>query len=232
MMKRTERLIKITTLLQGRRGAVTADYIAQECEVSVRTIYRDIQELMNSGVPISGEAGVGYILDAGYHLPPLSFDIEEIESLVLGMAMVCNWTDDRMGRSARSALDKIKNALPAPSLERLHGTALFAFQSAIHVPWTVDFSALRLAIREKYKIEIDYVDERKQTSVRTVRPLAMIFLGPIWLLCGWCELRSDFRNFRIDRIQNLQTLAERFRDEPGKALNDYRNRDHCDELGQ
>ncbi|WP_419798177.1 MAG: helix-turn-helix transcriptional regulator [Terasakiella sp.] len=232
MMKRTERLIKITTLLQGRRVAVTADYIAQECEVSVRTIYRDIQELMSSGVPISGEAGVGYILDAGYHLPPLSFDIEEIESLVLGMAMVCNWTDDRMGRSARSALDKIKNALPATSLEKLHGTALFAFQSAIHVPWTVDFSALRLAIREKYKIKIDYEDEQKKASVRTIRPLAMIFLGPIWLLCGWCELRNDFRNFRIDRIQKLQTLADRFRDEPGKCLNDYRNGDHCDELGK
>jgi len=229
-MRKTDRFLKIITFLQGRRRAVIADRIATECEVSVRTIYRDIKEMMASGVPISGEAGVGYLLDHGYHLPPLSFDVEEIESLVLGMAMVCNWTDEKMARSARSALDKIKNALPERSLDKLYGTALFSFQSAQHVPWTVDFSAIRSAIRHKKKIEISYEDGKQSTSVRTLRPLALAFFGPVWLLMAWCEKREDFRNFRLDRIHELVELDTVFVDEPGKALNDYCEADFVDEL--
>lgn len=220
-MKRTERHFKIITFLQGRRLAVTGERIAQECEVSTRTIYRDIQNMMSAGVPITGEAGVGYMLDRGYHLAPLSFDIEEIESLVLGMAMVGNWTDEKMARSARSALDKIKNALPAETLDALFGTALFAFRGSMHIPWTINFSEVRQAIREKQKLTLHYSDGKSEKSERCVRPLALAFFGPTWLLLAWCEKRNDFRNFRIDRIAKMELSLDTFKDEPGKALKNY-----------
>jgi predicted DNA-binding transcriptional regulator YafY len=231
-MKKTERHFKIITYLQGRRRAVTAQQIAEACEVNVRTIYRDVQEMMTSGVPISGEAGVGYILDKGYHLPPLSFDIEEIEALVLGMAMVSNWTDAKMGRSAQSALDKIKRALPTPSLEALYGSALFSYRSAQYVPWSVDFSEIRSAIRERQRLHLMYEDEKGKASKRTIRPLAMAFFGPVWLVLGWCELREDFRNFRLDRIQDMIIDPTPFEDEDGKRLRDYCDGGFVDKLRQ
>lgn len=221
-MKRTERHFKIITFLRGRRQAVTAERIAQEYEVSTRTIYRDIQDMMGAGVPIAGEAGVGYMLDSAYHLAPLSFDVEEIESLVLGMSMVGNWTDETMARSARSALDKIKNALPEASLNALFETALFSFRGRMHIPWTIDFSEIRKSIRGKKKLALDYADEKGAKSIRHVRPLALVFFGPTWLLLAWCEKRNDFRNFRIDRISNMEILLETFRNEPGKTLKDYK----------
>ncbi len=231
-MKKTERHFKIITFLQGRRRAVTAQQIAQEVEVNVRTIYRDVQEMMLSGVPISGEAGIGYMLDKAYHLPPMSFDIEEIEALVLGMAMVSNWTDEKMGRSAKSALDKIKGALPQKSLESLYGSALFSYRSAQYIPWTVDFSAIRSAIRERHRLHLFYQDEKGTASDRTIRPLAMVFFGPVWLILGWCELRRDFRNFRLDRIQEMKVDEDIFPDEAGKRLTDYCEGGFVDSLRQ
>ena len=229
-MKKTERHFKIITYLQGRRRAVVAQTIAEECEVSVRTVYRDIKEMMASGIPISGEAGVGYMIDKGYHLPPLSFDVDEIESLVLGMAMVSNWTDEKMGRSARSVLDKIKGALPEHALESLYGAAIFSYRSARYIPWTIDFSAARTAIRERHRLNIVYEDESSKASQRTIRPLALAFFGPVWLLLGWCELREDFRNFRVDRIKDMKVDEAIFPEEKGKRLQDYETGGFVDKL--
>lgn len=187
----------------------------------MRTVYRDIQDLIASGVPINGEAGVGYMLDHTYRLAPLNFDMDEIETLVLGLSMVGVWTDDKMARAARSTLDKIKSTLPTTSLDALIDTALYSFQSAQKIPWTVSFSDIRLAIRTKHKIRFDYLTLDDKTSQRTVRPLAMAFFSPVWLVFCWCELRQDFRNFRLDRMSDLLALEETFRDEPGKRLNDF-----------
>lgn len=220
-MKKTDRHFKLINFLQGRRTAITADRLADECEVSVRTIYRDIRDLQHSGVPIEGEAGVGYMLDAGYTLPPLTFDVDEIEALVVGMAMVCNWTDDKMSKSARGVLSKIREALPQKTRENLYGTALYSFRSAAHVPWSVDFSAVRQAIRESRYLTVCYEDAQQVASQRRVRPLALIFFGPVWLLVVWCELRQDFRNFRLDRIQKLEVEQATFPQEVGKRLKDY-----------
>lgn len=219
-MKKTDRHFKLITFLQGRSRAVTAERLAEECEVSTRTIYRDIQALVGSGVPIEGEAGVGYLLDQGYNLPPLSFDVEEIEALVLGMAMVCNWTDEKMAKSARAALDKIKEALPDQARDRLYGTALFSFKSAVHVPWTIDFSGLRQAIRDQKFVDLTYEKSPGNQSRRRIRPLALAFFGPVWLLFSWCELRQDFRNFRIDRITEMTISDDQFVHEIGKRLDD------------
>lgn len=220
-MRRSDRLFQIINFLQGRKLAVTAREISYELGVCVRTIYRDMNDLMLSGVPIRSETGVGYLLDRDYHLPPLVFDVEEIEALVLVAAMVGSWSDDRMTGTTRRALDKIKAALPEKQRALIHDTALFSPQSSQKIPWSVDFSAIRRAVRNKNKLALTYTNEKSERTDRIIRPLAMAFFAPVWLVLGWCELRNDFRNFRLDRIQSMNVLDEHFRDERGKTLQDY-----------
>ncbi|OFX12597.1 MAG: transcriptional regulator [Alphaproteobacteria bacterium RIFOXYD12_FULL_60_8] len=223
MSRKSERLFQIVTFLQGRRLAVTAERMAEELGVSPRTIYRDIQDLMLSGVPVSGEAGVGYVMDRRYHLPPVMFDDEEIECLVLGMAMVSVWTDEPTAATARRAMEKLRGVMGEEQRQILHSVALFAPPSAQKIPWTVDFSHLRRCIREKTKLHLEYVDEQGSPTERTVWPLAMTFFGPVWLLLGWCELRNDFRSFRLDRIRSA-TPGDAFKDETGRTLRDFMQR--------
>jgi len=214
-------LFQIINFLQGRKLAVTAGEIAEELGVCVRTVYRDMRDLMLSGVPVRAETGVGYMLDRDYHLPPLVFDVEEIEALVLGAAMVGSWSDDRMAGTARRALDKIKAALPEKQRALIHDTALFSPQSSQKIPWSIDFSTIRRAVRNKNKLALTYTNEKSERTERIIHPLAMAFFVPVWLLLGWCELCNDFRNFRLDRIQSMNVLDEHFRDERGKTLQDY-----------
>jgi len=223
MSRRSDRLFRIVNFLQGRRRAVTAARIADEFGVTTRTIYRDIHDLMLSGVPISGEAGVGYVLDRTFTLPPIQFDAQELECLVLGLSMACSWTDEPTAATARQTMGKIKALLGERQRKALQGVALFAPHSAQKVPWTVDFSAIRHAIRTRQKIHMHYADEHGALTVRTVRPLAMAFFGSVWLVLGWCELRDGFRNWRLDRIREMDVLPENYRDEPGKRLHDYLN---------
>jgi len=137
-MRRSDRLFQIVNYLQGRKLAVTAEQIAEELDVCVRTVYRDIRDLMLSGVPVQAEAGVGYMLDKDYHLPPLMFDVEEIEALVLGAAMVGSWTDEHMASISRRVIDKIRAALPDRARSIINETALFALPTTGKLPWTVD----------------------------------------------------------------------------------------------
>jgi len=220
-MRRSDRLFQIVNYLQGRKLAVTAEQIAEELDVCVRTVYRDIRDLMLSGVPVQAEAGVGYMLDKDYHLPPLMFDVEEIEALVLGAAMVGSWTDEHMASISRRVIDKIRAALPDRARSIINETALFALPTTGKLPWTVEFGAIRRCIRNKNKIHISYADEKGDQTKRVIRPLAMASFAPVWLVLGWCELRIDFRSFRLDRIESIEILDEHFRDEPGKTLDDY-----------
>ena len=221
MARKSERLFQIVTMLQGRRTALTAARIAGQLEVSMRTVYRDIQDLMMSGVPIVGEAGTGYMMDRRYHLPPIMFDDDEIECLVLGMAMVGSWTDATTAGVARRTLAKLRGTMGAAQREALEAVALFAPQSAAKRPWVVDFGEIRRCIRERIKFRIAYGDEAGSQTERTVRPIALAFFGPVWVMTGWCELRDDFRNFRLDRIGRMTVLDARFRDEAGKTLQDF-----------
>lgn len=221
MARKSDRLFQIVNMLQGRRTALTAARIAERLEITPRTVYRDIQDLMMSGVPIVGEAGVGYMLDRRYHLPPIMFDDEEIECLVLGMAMVACWTDRDTAGVARRALAKLRGTMGAAQREALASVALFAPQSAAKPPWNIDFSDIRRSIRDAVKVHLAYADETGARTERVVRPLALAFFGPVWVMSGWCELREDFRNFRLDRIDNLSVLETRFANEPGKTLRDY-----------
>lgn len=217
-MKRADRLFQIVNFLQGRRLAVTAEQIADEFDISIRTVYRDIQDLIVTGVPINGEAGIGYMLDKSYYLPPMTFDVEELEVLMLGAAMVSSWTDNDMRVSAQTLIRKVRNALSERDRQTFEGIALFAHPSRAKIPWTINFSALRRAVRRKEKLQLHYGDEHERLTTRIIRPLSLMFVGPVWMMLAWCELRNDFRYFRLDRIKEANPTGELFEDTPETSL--------------
>ncbi|HLF71691.1 MAG TPA: YafY family protein [Dehalococcoidia bacterium] len=218
-MRRADRLFQIIQLLRNHR-VTTAARLAESLEVSERTVYRDIADLVRSGVPIEGEAGVGYMLRKGFDLPPLMFSQTEVEALVLGTRVVSSWTDASLAKAAESALDRIAAALPEHLRTRLVESRLYA--PGFHVPERVmeRLGHLREATAAKRKVWLAYSDVNDAETERTVRPLGLFFWGATWSLAAWCELRNDFRSFRLDRTTNLRVLEDRFADEPGKTLED------------
>lgn len=223
-MRRADRLIQIIHYLRRLRHAVTARRIAEEFEICQRTVYRDIQDLMNSGVPIYGEAGVGYVIDKKYHLPPVMFDPDELEAIALGISMVRNWTDDHFAEKANSAFKKVQAVLPENLLHEMQQVATYSEESRAKIPWQVDFTAIRESIRAKQQISFTYNSLAEKTSKRKVRPLALVFFGPVWLLLAWCESRKDFRNFRLDRMSELKITKQTFKPEKSKSLAAYLER--------
>lgn len=219
-MRRADRLFRIVQRLR-RRGVTTAHELAQALEVSERTVYRDVRDLLLSGVPIQGEAGVGYALDRSYELPPLMFNEEEIEALVLGARIVRAWADAKLARAAEEALQKIEGVLPPRLKQRLAEAALYAPDFHIKAELRSGLSDLRLAVREQKKARFRYVDKTKAGSERTVQPLGLYYWGQTWTLAAWCELREGFRNFRVDRIEGLSVTSERFEQVPGRTLADF-----------
>ena len=219
-MRRADRLFQIVQLLRRER-AVTAAQIASELEVSERTVYRDVQDLVVNGVPIQGEAGVGYALPASFDLPPLMFDAEEIQALVLGARMVRSWSDPRLAEAAKSALAKVEHVLPPRLANRAAKNRLFV--PDFHVPKEslAVMSSIRGALEDPRVMRIEYAAESDRVTERCVRPLALAFWGRSWTLTAWCELREDFRTFRIDRIRAAEVLARKFDEEPGRSLQDF-----------
>ncbi|EFL89264.1 YafY family protein [Ahrensia sp. R2A130] len=224
-MRRADRLIRIVQFLRSRSRAVTGQQIADEFGICTRTVYRDMQALMDSHIPISGEAGVGYVIDKRYYMPPVAFDMDELEAIGLGIAMVRQWTDDEFAQKAMNAFDKIQTVLPAEIQSEMQQITTYSIPDANLVPWTVSFSHLRECIREHRKIGITYTDERGRESARTLRPLALIFATPVWVLASWCETRRDFRNFRLDRIGKLEASDDIFDDEEDKGLEAFKAAD-------
>jgi predicted DNA-binding transcriptional regulator YafY len=216
-MRRADRLFQIVQHLRRRRSVTTAKELARRLEVSERTIYRDVTDLMLSGVPIEGEAGVGYML-RHYDLPPLMFSRDEIEALVLGARIVETWTDPNLARAAADALSKIEAALPESISHYVDGTTLVAPRDHYRALLNIDFAELRRAVRDARKIRFDYTNENGAKSSRTVQPLWLAFYGPIWVLAAWCELRMDYRAFRPDRMECLEILDETFERRAGDSL--------------
>jgi predicted DNA-binding transcriptional regulator YafY len=203
-----------------RRGPVTAATLAEHLEVSLRTVYRDVQDLIASGVPIQGEAGVGYALQRGFDLPPLMFNEEEIEALVLGARIVESRADPALARAARDVLAKVEAVLPPRLRARLDQAALFAPGFAA-TPAGESMTRLRGAIRLRRKVAFLYRDRSGASTRRTVQPLGVFYWGASWSLGAWCELRTGFRNFRTDRIEGLEMLEETFAPQPGRTLQDF-----------
>jgi predicted DNA-binding transcriptional regulator YafY len=219
-VRRADRLFQIIQLLR-RKHVVTARELALELEVSERTIYRDIADLSGSGVPVEGEAGVGYMLRRGFDLPPLMFTAPEIEAMVLGARVVTSWGDAALARAASDALARVEAALPDRLKAKMNATPLYA--PGFHVPQqtVAALADLRAAVDEQRKAWLHYEDLNGAETKRTVRPLGLFFWGASWSLSAWCELRVAFRSFRLDRIRELQVTADRFESEPGKTLQDY-----------
>jgi predicted DNA-binding transcriptional regulator YafY len=219
-MRRADRLFQIVQHLRGGR-LVTARMLGDRLEVSERTIYRDIADLQSSGVPIDGEAGVGYIMREGYDLPPMMFTRDEIVALVAGARMVRAFGGAAMARAAEEALVKIGAVLPDAERARIARTE-------IHAPAYVVSDAARQwidlaerAVETREVLRLDYCDEAGRATVRDIRPLGLWFWGKVWTLVAWCELRGDFRAFRIDRIVGLAGAGRIFRPERGKQLADF-----------
>jgi predicted DNA-binding transcriptional regulator YafY len=219
-MRRADRLFQIVQILQHRR-LTTAAALADRLQVSERTVYRDIRDLSLSGVPIQGEAGVGYRMGKDFELPPLMFDKSEIQALVLGARMVESWGDADLRRAAQSVLEKVEAALPPSERPRMHDTALFSV--SFHVPKIVrhNLPPLRRSIDERRRLHFAYLDAEDHRTDRTVRPLGLYFWGNRWTLGAWCELRQDFRNFRVDRIEHADPLDDTFELVSPVTLDDY-----------
>lgn len=203
-MRRADRLFQIVHLLHTRRMLTSAE-LAEALGVSVRTVYRDIRDLQDNDVPIRGEAGVGYALERGYSLPPLTFTTAELEALVLGARFVQSWADTELREAARAALVKIEAAVPATLRDVLLETPLFAPRWRDIDPDDV-LGRLRRAAAERRRVRFTYTKADGSQTERSVRPLGLYFWGRSWSLAAWCELREAYRNFRPDRIEHLEVL--------------------------
>ena len=219
-MRRADRLFQIVNVLRRRRTATTAAHLGERLGVSERTVYRDIRDLILAGTPIDGEAGVGYRIRPGYDLPPLMFDRDEIQALVLGARMVRQFGDPALARASDAILDKVAAIVPKDLAPLVAETRLFV-PSTIGAGKSADALAYaREALIARRKLELSYAKADGAATKRTVRPLGLFFWGRTWTLAAWCELRQDFRNFRLDRIAASTMLDETFEDEAGKALRD------------
>lgn len=223
-MRRADRLFQIVQFMRTRR-VTTANWLAQRLEVSERTIYRDIRDLMNTGVNIEGEAGVGYVIRKGFDLPPLMFTKEETDALSLGARLVESCADTALATAAQSALSKIESALPESSKANIENTILFSLSNRISPEISTTMSEIRYAAENNRKINLQYKRADGQASERIVWPLGLFFWGANWTIASWCETRNDFRAFRLDRILSMFILDEIYPQEKGKSLKDLFERE-------
>lgn len=213
-MRRADRLFQIIQILRRSRGPVTADAIAAELETSKRSVYRDVSALMGQRVPIRGEAGMGYVLENGFDLPPLMLTADEIEAAVLGAQLVIARGDPALAKAAEDVMAKIAAAVP----ERLRPLVLEPSTGAPvrknHPPDTIDMMQLRAHIRAGRKIALNYRDEKGRETKRKIWPVTIGYLDTVRMLAAWCELRRDFRHFRTDRVASAEFLEERHPERP------------------
>ncbi|MBE7184699.1 MAG: YafY family transcriptional regulator [Methylobacterium mesophilicum] len=220
-MRRADRLFAIVQHLRGGR-LVTARRLGERLEVSERTIYRDIADLQASGVPVEGEAGVGYILRDGFELPPLMFTRDEIVALVAGARMVQAFGGAEMARSAAEAMIKIAAVLPDAERARVGQTGIHVHHAgAVSDAHRTLIDSLDRAAERREVVHLAYSDEQGRPTRRDVRPLGLWFWGKVWTLVGWCELRDDFRMFRVDRIAELMPAGRTFKPARGQLMVDF-----------
>ena len=221
-MRPADRLFQIVLLL-GRGRTTTAKAMAEKLEVSERTIYRDIQNLMESGVPIDGEAGVGYRLNRGYQVPPLMFDQDELQALIFGAQVAKRWGDRNLAEGAERILDKVDAVLPEKMRGELRNQTVVVPEMASYQSeqTTQTLGDVRDAINERRRLYLSYSDVSGEPTERIVWPLTLLYWGNTWAVGAWCELRQSFRNFRVDRIIEARALTTQFPDESGKRLENY-----------
>lgn len=219
-MRRADRLFRLVQQLRRRRVS-TAAQLASALGVSVRTVYRDIQDLSLSGVPVLGEAGVGYALAKGFDLPPLMFTAEEAEALVLGARIVQAWGDPDLRIAAEEALGKALAVLPRSLRDTIPDAALFAPDFHVRSQLTAHLGLFRRAVRRRLVLRLAYRDQKGEPTLRRIQPLGLFFWGNAWSVGAWCELREGFRNFRLDRVEEVSETGDTYPDVPGRRLADF-----------
>jgi predicted DNA-binding transcriptional regulator YafY len=217
-MRRAERLFRLVNELRSR-GVCRAEDLAAYFEISVRTVYRDIAHLQGSGLPIEGEAGVGYLLRPGFDLPSMTFTFEQLDALAMGLSFVEVAGDTSLAEAAREVRAKIQASLPEPDRRKLENAPLFA--SRREGPAAPSMKLIRRAVRERNVLRLVYEDATGSKSDRRVRPLAIWAFTDGWLFAGWCELRKGFRAFRLDRIAEIEETGNQFPDDPSQNLQAY-----------
>ncbi|WP_394193178.1 helix-turn-helix transcriptional regulator [Pseudoalteromonas atlantica] len=219
-MHKSQRLFQLVNILKSRRFAITAAELASRLDVSSRTIYRDIQHLQSSGVPIEGEAGTGYLI-AHYDLPPMMFNLEELQALLLGTKMVSAWTDPQLAAHAQSALTKINAVLPQQLKQQVEELPYLVSAFSHDKNHQATTLILRQAINHKTCVCLSYQDANQQLSQRTVEPLGLVYWGSKWTLIAHCQLRNDYREFRLDRVQRIEASRTLFCTSEEKSLAHY-----------
>ncbi|EHP43336.1 transcriptional regulator [Cupriavidus basilensis OR16] len=220
MSRRADRLFQIVQVLRGRR-LTTAALLAQRLGVSERTVYRDIQALSLSGVPVEGEAGIGYRLRADYDVPPLMFTAIEVEALVAGLRLLKAWGGGALAAAADPALEKLMAALPPARRHAAQQSRVFA-PEFVNLPHVRDaFDVVHGAMNAQRLLRLDYTDAQQRATDRIVQPLGLFFWGNSWLLAAWCTTRTDYRSFRLDRCRGIVMLEDRFHETPDRSLNGF-----------
>ncbi|MEP1327469.1 YafY family protein [Pseudophaeobacter sp.] len=219
-MRRTDRLFEIIQILRDGKLHRAMD-IAARLEVSTRTIYRDMDTLVASGVPVEGERGIGYMVREQITLPPLTLTPEELEALNLGMAIVAEAADADLKAAAQSLAAKVDAVLPEETIAQADAWKFAVYPFADAARGFAHMPTLRAAIKSRQKLSLRYRRIDGTLTTRIIRPLHMEYWGRIWTLTAWCETRGDFRVFRVDLIEEVTALPELFVDEPGKQLSDY-----------
>jgi len=222
-MRRADRLFELIQMLRRARGSVTAAQLAERLEVTPRTVYRDIAALMAMRVPIEGAAGVGYIMRPGYDLPPLMFDHEEIEAIVVGLELLRRTGDKGLQAAAARVSAKVAAALPETRGGELEDGRFVVSRFGAHEPEAIEMSVLRQAVRDNARLALSYRDGDGRETRRTVLPLAVIYYTDATVLAAWCELRGDFRHFRVDRIADCEATGEHFHDEAQALRRDWQD---------
>jgi predicted DNA-binding transcriptional regulator YafY len=213
-MRRADRLFQIIQILRRSHRPTTADAIALELETSKRSVYRDIATLIGQRVPIRGEAGVGYVLDGGFDLPPLMLTQDEIEAAVLGAQWVAGRGDPALARAALDLVAKIGASVPERLRPFVLDSATMASPSHRAVADAIDMAQVRAAIHGGRKVQLSYCDEQGRASERVIWPVAVGYYDTVRLIAAWCELRRDFRHFRTDRVADAAFLDERYPERP------------------
>lgn len=211
-MRRADRLLRIIQILRRHRRPVRGQAMAEEVEVSLRTLYRDIADLVTDGVPIRGEAGIGYVLGEGYDVPPLMFNADELEAIMLGLRWVSRRGDSDLSRAAQDTSAKIGAVLPQALKPLLFDSGLMAPPMYTKIADNVDVSGLRQAVREQRKVELVYRDENGKDSERVIWPIGIAYFDAQRLVIAWCELRQDFRSFRTDRMIKATVSKEKYQE--------------------
>lgn len=220
-MRRSDRLFDIIQRLRTATGPVTAAALAAELEVTPRTVYRDIATLQARRVPIDGAAGIGYVLRRSFDLPPLMFTADEVEAIAIGARLVRRLRDAKLQEAADSVFSKVTVVLPEALRRQLTATPIYVSPGDTVEPQGVDLADVRAAIRDSRKLHISYADERGRRTNRTIWPIAMAYYVDVTLVGAWCEMRNDYRNFRVERIQSSTVLDEHFDQDSGRLFREW-----------